>query len=62
MYIIQKKLITYRFRFKQARQLLELKQLLEFSCELLDDKGKTIKFYDGETKVLVFDFIINIFK
>ena len=37
-------------------------ELLEFSCELLDDSSKTIKFREGETKVPVFDFILDILK
>ena len=45
------------FPFKTSTQA----ELLEFSCELLDDKGKT-KYYDGETKVPVFDFAIDILK
>ena len=37
-------------------------ELLEFSCELLDDKAKPIKFTSDEQKVPIFDFTIDILK
>ena len=37
-------------------------ELLDFSCELLNDKAKPIKFAADEKKVLVFDFVISVLK
>ena len=37
-------------------------ELLEFSCKLLDDKAKPIKFASDEQKVPIFDFTIDILK
>ena len=37
-------------------------ELLQFSCELLDDKAKQIIFATGETKFPIFDFVIDILK
>ena len=37
-------------------------ELLELSCELLDDKAKPIKFASDEQKVPIFDFTIDILK
>ena len=37
-------------------------ELLEFSCELLDDDAKPIKFGTDEQKVPIFDFVIDILK
>ena len=37
-------------------------ELLEFFCELLDDNAKLITFATDETKVPVFDFVIDILK
>ena len=37
-------------------------EILEFLCELIDDKGISIKFYSQETKIPVFDFVIDILK
>ena len=37
-------------------------ELLDFSCELLGDKAKPIKFTANEKKFPVFDFIVSILK
>ena len=37
-------------------------ELLEFSCELLDEKATPIKFASDEKKVPIFDFTIDILK